>query len=85
MFDDLYSLTLRVSLVVHHPKPLLDETSQERCQCISDLPEIKRRFPRLLTEEFLRDVGLLLARVAVELVDALLEMHTDVAVCSLEF
>ena len=85
MFDDLNLLTLRVSLVVHRPRPYLDKTSRERCQRISDLPEIKRRFPRLSTEEFLRNVRLLLARVAVELVDALLEMGMDISLCSLVF
>ena len=85
MFDDLDSLTLRVSLVVHCLRPQLDQTSRERCQLISDLPRIERRFPRLSIEEFLTSVKQLLARVAVELVDAPLEMGIDVAICSILF
>ena len=63
----------------------MDELSRERSQLISDLPEIERRFPRLSTKEFLRNVELLPARVAVELVDAPLEMVMDIAVCGLAF
>ena len=50
--------------------PRLDEISRERCQLISDLPEIERRFPQLSMEEFYRNVELLPARVVVELIDA---------------
>ena len=50
----------------------MDEASREKCKRISDLPEADYSFPRLSTEEFLRNVDLLPARVAVELIDALL-------------
>ena len=40
---------------------------------MSDLSEDDRGFPRLSTAEFLTNVGLISARVAVELVDAPLE------------
>ena len=63
----------------------MDELSRERCQLISELPEIERRFPRLSTEEFLRNVGLLLARIALELIDAPLKMGMDIAVYDLVF
>ena len=53
--------------------------------CISDLPEIERRFSRLSKEEFLRNVRLLPARVTVELVNAPLEMGMDIAVYGLVF
>ena len=85
MFKDLSSLTLRVSLVVHRPRSRLDETSREGCQHISDLLEIERRFPRLSTEEFLRNVGLLPTRVTVELTDVPLEMGMNIVVCGLVF
>ena len=61
----------------------MEEASREKCQHISDLPEADRSFPRLSTQEFLRNIGLLLARVVVKLVDALLEMGMDAATCSL--
>ena len=51
----------------------MDDSSRERCQRISNLPEDDLGFPRLLTVEFLTNVGLIPARVAVELVDAPLE------------
>ena len=51
----------------------MDNTSQERCQRVSDLSHDDRGFPRLSTMEFLTQVGLMKARVAVELVDAPLE------------
>ena len=70
-------------LVVHRPRPRLDETSREKRQRISNLPEIDRSFPPLSTEEFLRNIGLLLARVAVELVDAPLEMGMNPRDCGL--
>ena len=63
----------------------MDEISRETCQIISDLPEIEHKWPRLSTEEFLRDVGLLLSRVTVELIDAPLEMGMIIAVYSLVF
>ena len=61
----------------------MNEANREKCQGISDLLEADRSFPRLPIEEFLRRVGLLSARVAVELVDAPLEMGMDVATCGL--
>ena len=48
--------------------------SRERCQRISDLSEPDRNFPHLSRVEFLTNVGLISAKVAVELVDAPLEM-----------
>ena len=51
----------------------LDDSSRERCQCISDLSEDDRAFSSLSTVEFLTNVGLIPARVVVELVDAPLE------------
>ena len=51
----------------------MDKLSRERCQFISDLPEIERKWSRLLSEGHLRKVGLLTTK-AVELVDALLEL-----------
>ena len=48
----------------------MDDASRERCQRISDLPYDDRSFLRLLTVEFLTQVGLIPARVAVELIDA---------------
>ena len=54
----------------------MDDSSRERCQRISDLLEDDRGFPRLSTVEFLTTVRLILARVAVELVDAPLEAGT---------
>ena len=44
------------------------------CQRISDLPEDDHSFPCLSTVEFLTNVGLILARVVVELIDASLEV-----------
>ena len=54
----------------------MDDSSRERCQRISDLPEDDCGFPRLSTAKFRINVVLILARVAVELVDALLEAGT---------
>ena len=63
----------------------MDKISRERCQLISDLVEIERRWPRLTTEEFLRDVGLLPTRVAMVFIDAPLEMGMIIAVCGFVF
>ena len=52
----------------------MSDAGQDRCQHISDLPEDDHSFPHLSTMEFLTNVGLISARVAVEVVDALLEM-----------
>ena len=52
----------------------MDDSSRERCQRISNLLEDDRGFARLSTVEFLTNVGLILARVVVELVDFSLEM-----------
>ena len=52
----------------------MSDDSQERCQCISDLLKADHSFPRLSSVEFLTNVGLILARVAMKLVDAPLEM-----------
>ena len=51
----------------------MDEAIRERCQRISNLSKDDRSFPRLSIMEFLTNVNLIPARVAVELVDALLE------------
>ena len=52
----------------------MDDASRERCQHISDLSEDDRIFLRLSIVEFLTNVGLIPTRVAVELVDAPLEV-----------
>ena len=51
----------------------MDDTSWGRCQRINDLTYDDRSFLRLSTLKLLTQVGLIPARVAVELVDALLE------------
>ena len=53
--------------------PHLNDPSREKCQHISDLLKDGRGFPCLSTVEFLTVVGLIPARIAVELVDASLE------------
>ena len=73
-FDNFDPLTLRISLVVYRPKPCLSGDSRERCQRISGLPEVDHSFPCLSSMEFLTNVGLIPARIVVELVDAPLEM-----------
>ena len=67
---------LKIPFVVSHPRPHLDDSSKERCQRINDLLEDDHGFPHLSTVEFLTNVGLILARVEVELVNALLEAGT---------
>ena len=52
----------------------LSGDSRERCQRISELSEEDHSFPHLSIVEFLTNVGLIPARVVVELVDAPLEM-----------
>ena len=52
----------------------MDDSSGEKDQHISDLPADDHGFPHLSTVEFLTNVGLIPARVAVELVDAPLEV-----------
>ena len=52
----------------------MEDFSRKRFQHISDLPEDDHGFPRLSIMEFLTNIGLILARVAVELVDPLLEV-----------
>ena len=69
-------LTLRIPLIVSRSRPHLSDASRDRCQRISDLSEEDRSFPRLSSMELLTNVSLIPARVAVELVDALLEMGT---------
>ena len=51
----------------------MNDVSRERCQHISDFSHDDRSFLRLSTVEFLSQVSLIPARVAVELVDAPLE------------
>ena len=65
-----------ISLGVSRPRQRLSGDSRERFQRISDLSEADRSFPHFLTMEFLTNVGLILAKVALELVDAPLEMGT---------
>ena len=62
-----------IYFVVYRSRSCLNDISRERCQRISDLSKDDRNFPRLSTIEFLTPVGLIPARVAVELVDAPLE------------
>ena len=58
----------------------MDDTSWVRCQNISNLSRDDRGFPHLSTTEFLTQVGLIPARVAVGLIDAPFEAGRGVAV-----
>ena len=71
--NDLKLLTFRIWFVLQHPRLRLEELSRERCQLISDLPEIEHRWSRLSSEGHLRKVNLLSTK-AVELIDAPLKM-----------
>ena len=54
----------------------MSDDSRERSQCISDLPEADRSFPYFLSVICLTNVSLIPTRIAIELVDAPLEMVT---------